>query len=219
MIADDHAVVRQRVRTLVEGDGRVRVVGAARNGQEAVEMAARLRPHVIVMDISMPLMNGLEATRRIMALRPATRIIILSSHHDQEYAHRAKELGAVGFVPKHMFAEKLTATVREAVVGHLLCGPLTAAGPLPDTGRPRDRQGAGACRRERLGSRESELLQLVGEGSPRRKMALKLRISMSSVERRLQALMAKLGLTGLGGLADYAVASGFTGNSVVLKIT
>jgi DNA-binding NarL/FixJ family response regulator len=108
LLADDNAPIRQALRTLLDKDARIRVVGEARNGHEAVEMARGSRPGIILMDISMPVINGFEATRQILAERPSTKIIMLSAHVDEEYAERARELGAVGFIAKHMSAENLT---------------------------------------------------------------------------------------------------------------
>lgn len=107
LIADDHPAVRRHVRSLLDGDAGLTVVGEARDGREAAAMARDLRPDVILMDISMPVLNGLEATRRILAAQSSAKVVILSAHDEDEYAVRARDLGAAGFVAKQHFTETL----------------------------------------------------------------------------------------------------------------
>jgi DNA-binding NarL/FixJ family response regulator len=211
LLADDHELVRQGLRTVLDKDEGIRVVGEARGGREAVKMARKLRPDVILMDISMPIMNGLEATHRILAVRPSTKIIILSAHVDDEYMERAKANGAVGYIAKHMSAEILAWTIHEVAMGRNHYNPVSSPGSALE--------GSARTKGERLTSRESELLKLVAEGSPKRQIAATLRISVAVVEKLLRALMAKLSISGMTGLANYAVASGHFENDVDLVIT
>jgi len=219
LLADDHAAVRQGLRTVLVKDAQIRVVGEARNGREAVEMAHRFRPQVILMDISMPIVNGLDATRQILAERPSIKVIMLSAHVEDEYVERAKEVGAVGYIAKQMSAEKLAWAIEEVVNGHCLCDPVeSSSSPFGESGA-HDRKGAARSGAERLTSRESELLRLVAGGSHKRQIAAKLRISIGSVERLLGVVMGKLDIPNLANLAIYAVASGYIENDVDLVIT
>lgn len=117
LLADDHVVVLQGLRMLLEMDAQIRVVGQARNGREAVKMARALRPDVILMDIAMPVLNGLEATRQILAANPAAKVLVLSAHSDDEYIECVIALGAAGFLQKRTSAEILTKAVRKVSRG------------------------------------------------------------------------------------------------------
>jgi DNA-binding NarL/FixJ family response regulator len=211
LLADDHELVRQGLRTVLDKDEGIRVVGEARDGREAVNMARKLRPDVVLMDISMPIMNGLEATRSVLAHRPSTKVVVLSAHVDDEYMERAKATGAVGYIAKHMSAETLAWAIHEVAMGRNLYTPVNS----PSNAREGSARAKGEC----LTSRESEILKLVAEGSPKRQIAVTLRISVAAVETLLRALMAKLSISGMTGLAKYAVASGHIENDVDLVIT
>ena len=113
LLAEDHAIVRQGLCALLNADGRFRIVGQARTGREAVEMAQTLRPEVILMDIAMPVLNGLEATRQILAANPTARVVILSAHSDDEYIERTRAAGVAGFLEKQTSAEILTEAICE----------------------------------------------------------------------------------------------------------
>ena len=123
MMADDRAVVRRSLCALLEADGGFSVVGEAPNGRIAVKMARAVRPDVILMDISMPMLNGLDATRQIMAANPAAKVIILSAHSDDEYLKRASALGVSGFIEKQTFADLLTQAVRTVFQGGKFFSP------------------------------------------------------------------------------------------------
>lgn len=219
LLVDDHEIVRQGLRTVLDRDGQIRVVGEARDGREAVKMAGKLRPDVILMDISMPIMNGLEATRQILAIRPSTKVVILSAHVDDEYMERARTTGAVGYIAKQMSAETLAWAIHEVAMGHNLYNPVNSPVAAHAERRVHGRDGAARAKGEYLTSRESELLKLVAEGSPPRQIAATLRVNLSAVERLLVALMAKLSVSCMANLVEYAVASGHIENDVDLVIT
>jgi DNA-binding NarL/FixJ family response regulator len=219
LLADDHPAVRQSLRTLLSEDGRILIIGEARNGREAVDLARKYRPGIILMDISMPVLNGLDATCQILGERPSTKIIILSAHVDEEYMERAREVGAVGFVAKQVFAETLTWVIHEVAMGRRLCDPVVNRRVPRSTSNPFDPAGVARGKRKRLTARESELLQLVGEGSPKKQIAASLSVSIKTLEHHLLALMNKLSLSSFANLADYAIASGCTESNVVLTIT
>jgi DNA-binding NarL/FixJ family response regulator len=218
LLADDHASVRHGLRALLGRDAMIEVVGEARNGVEAVALAQKLRPTVILMDVSMPLLNGLEATRQILAKRSAAKVIILSAHVDEEYVRRARSVGAVGYVSKQMSSGALASAVREAAAGRGAASPAKSASPFREPAKQQVRPAA-AGERGPLSSQESALLKLVGEGSRKRQIASKFSISIEAAERLIDGLMAKLGIPGIGSLAAYAVSLGQDDNDVVLTIT
>jgi DNA-binding NarL/FixJ family response regulator len=219
LIADDHPLIRQGLCALLDRDSEISVVGEARNGQEAVEMAHELRPNVVLMDISMPILNGLEATRQIIAEKPTSKIVIFSAHVGNEYSDRAREAGAVAYVAKLMSAEALTWVIHEVAMGRKLRDPVGFAKSAYEEGGDSARSGPPKSKSRRLTFRESKVLGLMAEGLPKRQVAAKLRISSSSVEKHFGALMAKLGVPSVAGLVAYASAFDFVENDVELTIT
>jgi DNA-binding NarL/FixJ family response regulator len=131
LLAEDHAAFRKSLKLLVESDGDIKVVGEAKNGREAVALTMSLHPEVVVMDLAMPLLNGLQATRQIMAISPATRVLILSAHPDPEYIKQAVIYGASGYLIKQSSTQVLAQAIREVVKGNsFFCAPI--AKPLRD---------------------------------------------------------------------------------------
>src|ERR1051325_1509671 len=126
LLAEDHMVVREGFRKLLEGETDLEVVGEAQTGRHAVEMAGKLRPNVVVMDIAMPLLNGLEATRQILKAVPGTKVVMLSAHSDDAYIERATELGAVGFLLKQTSSHSLSQAIREVQKGNTFFSPSIA---------------------------------------------------------------------------------------------
>ena len=123
LLADDHTIVREGLRALLLADGGINVVGEARNGREAVELSVELRPDVVVMDIAMPLLNGLEATRQIVAAVPSIKVLILSAHSDDAYIDRVISVGAVGFLIKQTSAQILAKAIHEIMGGNTFYSP------------------------------------------------------------------------------------------------
>ncbi len=218
MLAEDHAVVRQGLCALLNADGSFRLVGEARNGREAVELARKLRPDVILMDIAMPVLNGLEATRQILAANPAAKVIILSAHSDDVYVDRMNEAGVAGFLEKQSSAEILTKAIHEVAKGHTYFSPAIAKRMQNNPSKPRDRDGLLKAHGSRLTSRETEVLQLVAEGSANKQVAAELGISIKTVEKHRQHLMDKLNIHDTAGLTRYAIAAGIIESSVQLTI-
>jgi DNA-binding NarL/FixJ family response regulator len=219
LLADDNALIRQLLRLLLKTDTRIRLVGRAQNGREAVEMTVKLRPDVVLMDISMPILNGLEATRQILAKRPLTKIVVLSAHDGKDYVSRARAVGAVGFVSKKLFTGTLIKVIHKVATGGTHLRPDKATGPARNEMRPHESESTATKERERMDLQEIRLLQLVAEGSPIKQIAGILRVSIGTVEGLLDALMNRLGITCLANLADYAIASGCIESDVVLTIT
>ena len=218
LLAEDHAIVRQGLSALLNADGGFKLVGEARNGREAVELAAKLRPEVILMDIAMPVLNGLEATRQILTANPAAKVLILSAHSDDEYIERMRAAGVAGFLEKQTSAEVLTKAVREVAGGKMFFSPSIARRLRDDPSKPRDREGLLKPNGSRLTSREAEVLQLVAEGSANKQVAAALGISIKTVEKHRQHLMDKLNIHDTAGLTRYAIAAGVIESSVQLTI-
>ena len=218
LLAEDHAIVRQGLCSLLRADGHFLVVGEARTGREAVELAQKLRPDVILMDIAMPVLNGLEATRQILAADPAAKVVVLSAHSDDVYVERMIEAGVVGFLEKQTSAEILTKAIHEVVAGRTFFSPSIAKRLRDDQSKPRDRDGVLKAHGARLTSRESEVLQLVAEGSANKQVAAELGISIKTVEKHRQHLMDKLKIHDTAGLTRYAIAQGIVESDVQVTI-
>lgn len=208
LLADDHTVVRQGIRSLLSAEPDIEVVGEAANGRQAVQMARQLRPDIVVMDIAMPQLNGLEATRQIVGEGIPTRLLILSSYADDEYVHQLTEAGASGYLIKQTAANDLIKAVREVAKGNAYFSPSILKRLLEFyresyvTGRPRRQQS------EFLTSREQEVLQLVAEGHVNKQIASVLGISIKTIEKHRQQLMDKLNVHDIAGLTRYAISHG-----------
>lgn len=217
LLVDDHQLVRQGMRALLAAEADIAIVGEAQDGREAVTMATRLRPDVIVMDIAMPRLNGLEAARQLLEARPETRVLMLSAHSDEEYIERARELGAAGYVLKESSLADLAMAIRTAFAGSTWFSPAISTRLLSRarTARPAPR---GAPATPRLSPREAEVLQLIAEGKANKQAAAELGISIKTVEKHRQHLMDKLNVHETAGLTRYAIAQGIIENSVQLTI-
>jgi DNA-binding NarL/FixJ family response regulator len=210
LLAEDHTVVREGLRSLLQVDPGFTIVAEAENGREAVELVRRHRPAVVVMDIAMPLLNGVEALRRILAFAPETKGLMLSAHGDDEYVFRAISAGASGFLLKQSSAQLLAHALREIVNGRKFFSPVIVK-------RLADMRGRGVWLHEdkaKLTSREQEVLQLVAEGAPNKRRASEPGISNKTIEKHRQQLMNKLGIHDTAGLTRYAIAAGVIESSV-----
>jgi DNA-binding NarL/FixJ family response regulator len=213
LLVDDHTLIRQGVRVLLEAEEDIAIVGEAEDGRQAVEMVRKLHPDVVVMDIAMPMLNGIEATRQILDAMPTTRVLILSAHADEEYVERVTELGAAGYVLKQSSLSDLATAIRTAWAGKNYVSPSISrrrpgrAGSGPGAG-----PGAGGEPATptplRLTAREAEVLQLVAEGKANKQTAAALRISIKTVEKHRQSLMSKLDIHDVAGLTRYAISIG-----------
>jgi DNA-binding NarL/FixJ family response regulator len=205
LLAENHAVVREGLRELLRSDPDIQVVGEAADGREAVRRTLELRPSVVVMDLAMPLLNGLEATAQILKASPATRVVMLSAHGDDEYVDQAIALGATGYLIKQSNAELLVRAIREVHRGKPFFSP-SVEKRLRE--RRKEPARAGKTGSARLTSREREVLQLIAEGRANKETAAELGISIKTVEKHRQHLMGKLGIHDTAGLTRYAVAEG-----------
>lgn len=218
LIAEDHTVVRQGLSALLSADAAFQIVGGARSGREAVNQARTLHPDVILMDIAMPVLNGMEATRQIVAANPSARVLILSAHSEDEYIQRLCAAGASGFLEKQSSAEILTQAIREVARGEKYFSPSIARRMKAKNEGPQDREGRPKANAARLTTREAEVLQLVAEGSANKQIAATLGISVKTVEKHRQNLMEKLNLRNTASLTRYAIATGVIAGGVKVTI-
>jgi DNA-binding NarL/FixJ family response regulator len=214
LLAEDHVVVREGLRTMIEADGDIKVVGEAVTGREAVSMTRRFRPDVVVMDIAMPLLNGIQATQQILSESPKHKILILSAHADPEYVDQLMALGVVGYLTKQTSAEMLGRAVREVYRGGTFFSPSVAKHLRDHYQRLPAPQRSLRRNSIRLTSRESEMLQLIAEGYVNKQIASELSISIKTVEKHRQHLMEKLHIHEIAGLTRYAIAAGVIESSV-----
>lgn len=217
ILADDHTVVRQGLRALLVAEGDIEIVGEAENGRQAVQVARKLMPDVAVIDIAMPQLNGLEATRQITRMVPSTKVLILSSYSDDEYVQQLTEAGAAGYLIKQTAANELLKAIREAHKGNAYFSP-SIAKRLRDQCRQAFVTGQPARRRtDQLTAREAEVLQLIAEGRANKQIASELCISIKTVEKHRQQVMNKLGIHDVAGLTRHAIAKGIIESSVGLR--
>lgn len=209
VLVDDHTLIRQGVRVLLESEEDIAIVGEAEDGRHAVEMVAELHPDVVVMDIAMPMLNGIEATRQILAAAPGTRVLILSAHSDDEYVERVAQLGAAGYVLKQSSLEDLATAIRTARADKFYVSPSIAKRQRRHAAPASGADGVPPMpSAARLSTREAEVLQLVAEGKANKQTAAALRISIKTVEKHRQSLMTKLDIHDVAGLTRYAISIG-----------
>jgi DNA-binding NarL/FixJ family response regulator len=218
LLADDHTIVRQGLRVLLEAEPDIVVVGEAGTGREAVQLAAKLLPDVAIVDIAMPILNGLEATRQIIRETPASKVLLLSSYSDDEYLYQATEAGAAGYLVKQTAAADLITAVREVRKGNAFFSPSLSKRLLE---RCRDSYQSGSKVREHpvaLTSREAEVLQLIAEGKANKQIAAELDISIKTVQKHRQQLMNKVKIHEIAGLTRYAIARGIVESNSALRL-
>ena len=209
LIADDHAVVREGLHFLLETQGDVKVVGEAANGREVLQQVLKLRPDVVLMDIAMPELNGIEAARQIRDICPATRVIILSMHSTKEHVYRALQAGASGYVLKESAGKEVFDALRAVQAGHRYLSQKLTDLLLDDMSRLHDLHGYQdplSC----LSSRELEVLQLLVEGNSNARIAEKLFLSVKTAETYRSRIMQKLEIHDIPGLVKFAIQHGLT---------
>ena len=217
LLADDHTVVRQGLRALLAAEEDIEIVGEAENGRQTIQLVKKLLPDVAVVDIAMPVLNGLEATRQITRSVPGTKVLILSSYSDDEYVQQLTEAGAAGYLVKQTAANELLKAIREAQRGNAYFSPAIAK-RLRDqcreafvTGQP------GTRRADYLTTREAEVLQLIAEGRANKQIAAELCISIKTVEKHRQQVMNKLNIHDVAGLTRHAIAKGIIESNAGLR--
>jgi len=218
LLADDHTIVREGFRKMLELEPDLEVVGEAKDGRQALAMAARLRPDVVLMDIAMPSLNGLEATRRLLKTVPTARVLILSAHSDDAYVKNATESGAMGFLLKQTSAYDVCMGIREVHSGRMFISPSIVDHLKRLHAWPPDRADRLKKNHHKLTSRELEVLQLVAEGLANKQVAAELGISIKTVEKHRAHVAEKLDIHDTAGLTRYAIAAGIIESSVQVTI-
>ena len=219
LLAEDHMIVREGLCALLKLEDDIEVIGEAENGRRAVEMTQELSPDVVVMDIAMPLLNGMEATRQILLAVPDTKVLILSAHSDDAYVSLVMAIGASGYLIKQTAAHILPKAVREVFRGRTVFSPSISKRRDQQQQKARERGELQSKKNPaHLTSREVEVLQLIAEGRANKETANELHISIKTVEKHRQSLMDKLNIHDTAGLTRYAIASGIIECSVQVTI-
>lgn len=209
ILAEDHEVVREGLRSLLNAEPDIEIVGESKTGREAVKMAIKLQPDVVVMDISMPQMNGLEATRQILRDTDNTKIIVLSTYSDEDYVEQSTNAGAIGYLIKQSAASDVIRAIREAKQGNSYFSPSIARRMLDHCRRAFLDGKPPSNTADALTSREKETLQLIAEGMTNKAIAGELSISIKTVEKHRQQVMNKLNIHDIAGLTRYAISRGY----------
>jgi two-component system response regulator NreC len=206
LIVDDHGIVRAGVRSLLEGETDMEVVGEASGGEEAIDKVRQFQPQVVLMDLAMPGMNGIEATRQIKKELPDTRVLILSMHDDEEFFFSVLRAGASGYIMKESEPQELLYAIRTVASGQVFLSPVVAKPVLEAfvTAEP----GAEDKKYTTLTAREKEVFRLVAAGQSNREIAEALFLSIRTVEKHRQSAMRKLGLSRREELTRYAIRKG-----------
>ncbi len=207
LLADDHQIVRDGLHALLDAETDLEIVGEAREGRAAVQLAAQMKPDVVIMDIGMPDLNGMEATRQILEAAPGVRIVALSMHSDRRFIEGMFKAGAAGYLLKDAAFEELARAVRTVVAGRPYLSPSIAAAVIDGYVNP---AAGSASAADLLTPREREVLQLLAEGNSTKQIALSLDVSVKTVETYRSRLMEKLDLHSVAELTKYAVREGLT---------
>jgi DNA-binding NarL/FixJ family response regulator len=218
LLAEDHMIVREGFRKMLELEDDFEIIGEAQDGRAAVALVKKFHPEVVLMDIAMPLLNGLEATRQVLKAVPTTKIIILSAHSDDAYVKNATESGAMGFLLKQTSAHEVCRAIREVQKGKTFFSP--SISKRLDRLNPQTLNRTGLSKKKivELTSREMEVLQLIAEGKANKQTASELGIGLKTVEKHREHLMNKLDIHDTAGLTRYAISAGIIESSVQLTI-
>ena len=203
LVVDDHAIMRDGIRALIDIYDDIEIVGEASEGKEAIEKARELAPDVVVMDLAMPGMDGLEATRRISKRNPAVKVLVLTQYDNKEYILSSIKAGAAGYVPKRALGSELISAIRAVNQGESFLYPSAASAVIEDYRRQTEEEPY-----DRLTEREREILKLIAEGRTSREVADMLYISLKTVLNHRAKIMEKLDLHNRTELIKYAMRRG-----------
>jgi DNA-binding NarL/FixJ family response regulator len=206
LLADDHKILRQGLRTLLEQEKDIQIVGEADNGRSSVKLTGELAPDVVIMDVAMPDLNGIDATRRITEAEPRARVLALSMHSDGRYVKGMLQAGARGYILKDCAAEELTHAIRTVMAGQIYVSPGVTGTIVNDYVR----QLTAADEPATLTRREREVLQLLAEGGSTANIAAGLHLSVKTIETHRKRIMDKLDLRSIAELTKYAIREGIT---------
>ena len=212
LIADDHKIVREAIKSLLDNEVGMSVVAEAADGRTAVQLTRELRPDVVVMDIIMPNLNGIEATRQIVRESPETKVVMLSEQSDRRCVCEALRAGASGFVPKRCGFEELVTAIHSLAANHTYLSSEITGAVVDEYIHRRPDQDSSAY--SVLTNREREVLQLIAEGMSTKKIAKELHLSVKTIEWHRSRLMKKVHLTSIAELVKYAISEGLTCVSV-----
>jgi len=208
LLADDHKIVRDGLRTLLETHGSMNVVAEAENGQKTITLARELHPEIIIMDISMPDMNGIDATRKITSDLPGIKVIALSMHADRHFVIGMLEAGASGYLLKDCAFEELINAIQTVLSNHTYLSPTIA--DIVVKNYVHKAAGTSVVVSSELTPRERELLQLLAEGLSAKQIAANLHVSVKTVETHRRNITQKLGVGSVAELIKYAIREGLT---------
>lgn len=208
ILADDHKIIRQGLRSLAEQQPDMEVIGEAEEGRKAVELVHELRPDVVIMDVAMPELNGVEATRQIMDDDMHLRVIALSMHQERQYVARMLEAGAAGYLLKDCAFEEMVDAIRTVIQGQTYLSPKIAGTVVEDYVRNLSADNLTA--KQELTPREREVLQLMAEGESTKQIARTLDVSVKTIETHRRNTMKKLELDSVAELTKYAIREGLT---------
>ncbi len=207
LLVDDHNIVRQGLKALLTAEGDLTVIAEAQTGREAVNLATKFRPEVVVMDLAMPLLNGWEATRQILKAVPTAKILVLSTYDNDEHIQQAIAAGAAAYLIKQTAAADLVKAIREVKKGNAYFSPTIAERLREQTCRSANGESLRVPNVE-LTPREAEVLQLIAEGFANKQIAAELGLSVKTVEKHRQQVMNKLDIHDTAGLVRHAAAKG-----------
>lgn len=208
LLVDDHNIVRQGIKALLTAESDITIVAEAQTGREAVGLAARFHPDVIVMDLAMPLLNGWEASRQILKAVPTAKVLILSTYDSDEHIHQAIAAGAAAYLIKQTAAAELVKAIREVKKGNAYFSPTIAEKLREQTCRSLAGESGTTAPNVELTVREAEVLQLIAEGFANKQIAGELGLSVKTVEKHRQQVMNKLHLHDTASLVRHAAAKG-----------
>lgn len=207
MLADDHTLFRQGIRTLISAEPDMEVVGEAPNGGDAVDKANEVRPDVVLMDIGMPVLNGLDATQQIRRTYPTTKVLILTQHDNDEYVYRILQAGAAGYVLKRSAGAELVSAIRNVNRGDAFLYPSMSKGLLSDYLK-RAEAGQEKASYDGLTERERQILKMIADGCTNQQIAHLLCLSVKTVQAHRGHLMEKLNMHDRTELVKYAIRKG-----------
>jgi DNA-binding NarL/FixJ family response regulator len=207
LLVDDHDIVRAGLRSILQNERNVEVVGEAPDGRTALQLVAELTPAIVLMDISMPDMNGLDATRQIVAQKGGVKVIALSMHSDRQFVVEILKAGASGYLMKNSVAPELPAAIRAVASGKIYLSPSVTDIVVEDFVRNRTPAGSAL---ESLSPREREVLQLLAEGKTSKEIAAALHVSQKTAESHRAQLMERLNIHTVAELTKYAIRQGLT---------
>jgi DNA-binding NarL/FixJ family response regulator len=208
LIVDDHNIVRQGLKALLAAEPDLIILAEAQTGREAVNLAAKLHPEVIIMDLAMPLLNGWEATRQILKAAPSARVVVLSTYDSDEHVQQAIAAGAAAYLIKQTAAADLVKAIHEVKKGNAFFSPAIAQRLREQTCRSLSEGEPPKTRNVELTPREAEVLQLIAEGFANKQIAGELGLSVKTVEKHRQQVMNKLNLHDTASLVRHAAAKG-----------